>query len=73
MAAKRYQTPLSVIVIDADDLKKVNDSYGSAAGDQLLQEAAAVFAANIRQADLAGRMGGHEFLVPLPTTKAPDA
>ncbi len=71
--AKRHQTPLSVVMIDADDLKKVNDTYGHAAGDTLLKQMAEVFNAAIRASDLLGRIGGDEFLLILPQTELKEA
>ena len=71
--AKRYQHPLSLMILDADSFKSINDTYGHAAGDQALQGVAGVLRANARVADVAARLGGEEFGVLLPETAAPDA
>jgi len=64
--SRRYGHPLTVVAIDLNDFKPVNDKYGHAAGDQVLKEFAERLVAAIRVADLAVRMGGDEFLVILP-------
>ncbi len=71
--AKRHKTPLSVVMIDTDGLKKVNDTYGHAAGDRLLKQTAQIFTAAIRASDLLGRIGGDEFLLILPETEPKEA
>ncbi len=68
--AARYRRPLSVILVDLDHFKRANDTYGHAAGDEILRRVAQVIAANVRTVDLAGRYGGEEFLVVLPETDA---
>ena len=55
--------PLSVIMVDIDHFKKVNDTYGHDAGDLVLQQFASIVRASIRPADFLGRYGGEEFLV----------
>ena len=62
----RHGRPLTVIAIDLNDFKQINDTYGHAAGDQVLKEFAVRLSAAIRLSDLAARMGGDEFLVLLP-------
>lgn len=69
----RYERPLSVAIIDIDFFKKVNDTYGHAAGDQVLQSVAGVFRDSIRASDLAARYGGEEFAVMMPETDREDA
>ena len=64
----RYDRPLSVVVCDLDFFKRVNDTYGHGAGDLVLQAFGQRLLANLREADLAGRIGGEEFLMVLPET-----
>lgn len=66
--AQRYGQPSSLIFVDLDDLKKINDSLGHAAGDAALMHAANVIGANIRQTDVFGRLGGDEFAIILTNT-----
>ncbi|HYO44507.1 MAG TPA: diguanylate cyclase [Candidatus Limnocylindrales bacterium] len=68
--AVRYRHPLSVIMLDLDHFKRLNDSHGHVAGDRVLQHVGALLAANVRATDTAGRYGGEEFLVVLPETDA---
>ncbi len=62
------QKPLSLMVMDIDFFKRVNDTYGHAAGDLVLRDFAARIARNIRGIDLAARFGGEEFVVIMPET-----
>jgi diguanylate cyclase (GGDEF)-like protein len=68
--AKRYQRPLSCVIMDIDYFKHVNDSYGHLAGDQVLIDIAQILKNNCRQSDLAGRYGGEELIILLPETEA---
>lgn len=65
---RRYQRQMSVLILDLDFFKKVNDSYGHDFGDKVLIAVADVLRANIRGIDYAGRFGGEEFLVIMPET-----
>jgi diguanylate cyclase (GGDEF)-like protein len=67
-AAKRYQQPLSILLIDIDYFKKVNDQYGHPIGDEVLMSVALDLAHGLRESDLIGRYGGEEFLALLPMT-----
>jgi diguanylate cyclase (GGDEF)-like protein len=71
--AKRYQRPLSCIILDIDYFKQVNDTYGHLAGDQVLIDIAQILRNNCRQSDLAGRYGGEELIIFLPETDSPGA
>ncbi|HEX5167276.1 MAG TPA: sensor domain-containing diguanylate cyclase [Thermomicrobiales bacterium] len=71
--ARREAPPLSILMIDLDGFKQVNDTYGHLTGDQLLRETAAFLRAGIRDIDQAGRYGGDEFLLLLPNTDNDDA
>lgn len=66
--ASRHQYKLSVILIDIDHFKEVNDNYGHQTGDLILQEFAASLSNNIRETDFIGRWGGEEFLLICPHT-----
>jgi diguanylate cyclase (GGDEF)-like protein len=59
---------LSILMIDVDNFKKINDEYGHLAGDQVLREVGHMIAQTIREIDIAGRYGGEEFCVILPDT-----
>jgi two-component system, cell cycle response regulator len=65
--------PVSLLVIDLDHFKRVNDTYGHPTGDAVLREAAARVAATCRTTDVVARYGGEEFVVLLPDTAEPDA
>ncbi len=64
----RHHDPLSVLLLDIDHFKRVNDGYGHPAGDVVLTEFASRLRAELREGDVAGRWGGEEFLVVLPRT-----
>ena len=70
--AQRYQRPLSVLMIDIDHFKRVNDVYGHQYGDEVLKEIGKVLMASVRACDLAGRYGGEEFLIVLPELSQKD-
>lgn len=64
--AKRYATPLSVLMVDIDSFKHLNDNAGHMAGDDVLRRVAQLMAHRIRRADTLGRYGGEEFMILLP-------
>lgn len=65
--------PLSIIMADIDNFKRVNDTYGHASGDLILKEVASIIQSKCRQLDVVGRYGGEEFIVMLSGAKAQDA
>jgi diguanylate cyclase (GGDEF)-like protein len=66
--SQRYMRPMTVMMLDIDHFKNVNDTYGHAAGDRVLQALATVVSATKRDADVAARLGGEEFALLLPET-----
>ena len=64
----RHGTPVSLIMLDLDHFKLINDRYGHSVGDRALREAALHARAELRDGDILGRVGGEEFLVLLPMT-----
>jgi len=70
---QRYQKPLSIVVWDIDFFKRVNDSYGHAAGDKVLKTIARIFTKATRDADFIARFGGEEFVGIFPETRLEDA
>lgn len=64
--SQRDGTPLSIILVDLDYFKRVNDTMGHMAGDQTLKETGAIFQRSVRSYDWVGRYGGEEFLLILP-------
>ncbi len=71
--SKRYDHTLSLLLIDIDNFKSVNDRYGHTAGDHLLKYFSQLIIETIRPSDLAARYGGEEFLVVLPETPRTEA
>jgi len=71
--ATRYGTPLSLLLVDVDHLKRINDERGHEAGDAALQAVARALLASLRATDLAGRWGGDEFVVLAPGIDAAGA
>ena len=65
---ERYTRPMSLLVLDLDHFKGVNDQHGHEAGDEVLRRVSAVVAASIRDVDTAARFGGEEFIVLMPET-----
>ena len=70
---RRFDTPLGLIMLDIDDFKRVNDSYGHQQGDEVLAQVAAVVRDQTRELDIAARYGGEELAVILPQTGASGA
>ncbi|MCK4763986.1 MAG: diguanylate cyclase [Candidatus Aminicenantes bacterium] len=64
----RYNRPLSLLMIDIDDFKQVNDSYGHLVGDQVLKQISTLLKESVRSCDMVARYGGEEFAVILPET-----
>ncbi|TAJ94033.1 MAG: sensor domain-containing diguanylate cyclase [Gammaproteobacteria bacterium] len=64
--AKRYQHPLSIMMLDVDHFKQVNDRYGHTSGDEVLKKVAAVMKQGTRMSDVVGRYGGEEFMIIVP-------
>lgn len=71
--AERASSPLSVLMLDLDHFKAVNDSHGHPAGDRLLRQFASLMVETIRKSDLAARYGGEEFVVVMANTSRDDA
>jgi two-component system, cell cycle response regulator len=66
--ANRFKDKFSVIMLDIDCFKHVNDTYGHMVGDDVLERVASILSTKIRSADMAGRYGGDEFFIILPQT-----
>ncbi len=71
--SRRYGRELSLLMIDIDHFKRVNDTYGHITGDETLARVCERIRAHIREADLAGRLGGEEFAILLPETGSEEA
>ncbi len=67
--AKRHKNNVSLLFLDIDDFKKVNDTYGHLAGDLVLKQVAAIVQGEIRNEDIAARYGGEEIVAILPETE----
>ncbi|HZP81564.1 MAG TPA: diguanylate cyclase, partial [Chthonomonadaceae bacterium] len=71
--AQRYETPLSLILLDVDHFKQYNDTFGHPAGDDVLKTVAAILQAATRDSEFVARYGGEEFVIVLPQTDREDA
>ncbi len=71
--AKRYQEPLSIIMLDIDLFKRINDTYGHDIGDLALKFLANILRKNVRASDIVARWGGEEFVILLPKTSLEQA
>ena len=69
----RYRRPFTLVVLDVDGFKSVNDRHGHLAGDAALEQLGLVLRAGLRAADTAYRIGGDEFALLLPETSAAEA
>lgn len=67
--ALRHGSPMSLLMLDVDHFKRINDTFGHAAGDQVLQGIGKLLRESCRVYDVAGRYGGEEFCIVLPETK----
>jgi two-component system cell cycle response regulator len=72
LRAHRYKHPLSLLLVDVDDLQRINAEHGSPMGDEVLRSVAAVLRGNLRPVDRLARYGGAELAVILPDTFAAD-
>ncbi len=70
---RRYRNPLALVILDIDNFKLVNDTYGHTVGDQVLRSLANCIRQTTRESDLIGRYGGEEFVVLMPETALPAA
>lgn len=68
LAAKRYEMPISAIMVDIDHFKSINDTYGHSVGDDVLRAVSSALQAPLRESDILCRYGGEEFAVVLPNT-----
>ncbi len=68
--AARYQAPLSVMMLDIDHFKSINDTWGHQAGDKILSEFRELIKSSVRVSDIVARYGGEEFLILAPSTDA---
>ncbi len=65
---KRYRYPFCIMMVDIDHFKSINDRFGHAAGDMVIQAVAEVFKKTVRIADICARWGGEEFIIALPNS-----
>jgi len=73
LRARRYGRPLSVLMLDVDQFKHFNDTWGHAAGDEALKAVASAIKQSVRQGEIVARYGGDEFVVLFPETRADTA
>ncbi|MBI9050706.1 MAG: GGDEF domain-containing protein [Anaerolineaceae bacterium] len=70
---QRYHRSLSLIIMDIDNFKEINDQYGHICGDAVINQYGTLFKANVRKSDIIARFGGDEFVVIMPETTAEQA
>lgn len=68
LRSERYERPLSVLMMDIDHFKNINDTHGHQAGDVVLRHLSVMLRETLRQVDIIGRIGGEEFSILLPET-----
>nr|WP_233278018.1 diguanylate cyclase [Myxococcus stipitatus] len=71
--SRRYQSPLSLVMLDIDHFKRINDTFGHPFGDQVLKAVAQTARTRLREVDVLARYGGEEFIALLPETNPVDA
>jgi diguanylate cyclase len=71
--ALRYSTPLSLVMVDLDHFKRINDNFGHRVGDTVLVSFARIVSQQVREVDVVGRLGGEEFAILLPNTDVAEA
>jgi len=73
LEAAKQQNPLSLIMLDIDHFKQVNDNHGHLTGDEVLTNLCQIIRRNVKKSDLIGRWGGEEFVISLPNANGPQA
>ena len=71
--AKRNNGELSLLIMDLDNFKSINDTFGHAAGDEMIREIGSIIRTSFRKSDIAGRIGGEEFAVVLKNASLEEA